>query len=75
MEGATGEEAEVPGWGGACLLWQWGPAGSCGVLLRVGDKIPLAAAGWGREAGAGAAELGGRGLPEVRFPEGGRKAR
>lgn len=38
------------------LLEQWGPTESCGYHLRVCDRIPPTTAGWGREAGVGAAE-------------------
>lgn len=69
MEEAAGEEAgrragcapELPGWGWSVdfLLEQWGPTESCGCHLRVCDRIPPATAGWGREAGVGAAERWG----------------
>lgn len=67
--------------GGAFLLEQRGLTGSCDVLMRVCDKIPLAAAGWGRAAGVGVckARVGwaflrfgapreGRGPGELRWP-------
>lgn len=72
MEEVTGEEAlgqrlcpQCQAGGGAFLLEHWGLAGSCDVPMRVCDKIPrLAAAGWQREPGVGAAEQSGVGLPE-----------
>lgn len=69
MEEATGEEAgagkgvwpQCQAGDGDYVLEQRGPTGSCDMLMRVCDKIPLAAAGWEREDGGGGckAEWGG----------------